>query len=135
VRVAYIIGALGALVVLPVACSAYSTWSTVTSAPARVINKTLRTDNIISNYELFHDESTQFSARLAQIKEHAGFLTAETDPAERTRLRMEMGAQQQSCRELAADYNANSAKLNRALFKDSGLPPVLDAAACETPQG
>lgn len=128
----YILGGIAALLVLPVACSAYSVYSSVTSAPARVINKTLQTDNILANYELFHDESKQFEARVAQLTEHRGYMAAETDPAERSRLRMEYGAQQQSCRELAADYNANSLKLNRQLFKDRGLPPVLDATRCET---
>lgn len=129
----YIAGAVAALFVLPVACGAYSIYSSVVSAPGRVVGKTLQTNNILTNYELFHDESKQFDARTAQIGEHRGFLATETDPAERTRLRMEMAAQQQSCRELVADYNANSLKLNRQLFKDRGLPPVLDAARCETP--
>lgn len=121
------------MIALPVACSAYSVWSSATTAPGRVISKTLQTNNILSNYELFHDESKQFDARVAQLTEHRGFLAAEADPAEKSRLRMELAAQQQSCRELAADYNANSLKLNRQLFKDRGLPPVLDAALCETP--
>lgn len=128
----YVAGALGLLIVLPVGCSLYSVYSSVTTAPARVINKTLQTNNILTNYELFHDESKQFEARLAQVSEQRGFLADEKDAAERSRLRMEMAAQQQSCRELAADYNANSLKLNRQLFKDRGLPPVLDASRCET---
>lgn len=120
------------LLVLPAACGAYSMWASVTSAPGRVVSKTLETSNILTNYELFHDTSKQFDARVAQIAEHRDFLATEQDPDERSRLRMELAAQQQSCRELAADYNANSLKLNRQLFKDRGLPPTLDAAACET---
>jgi hypothetical protein len=127
-----VLGAVAALIVLPVACSVYSTYSSVVSAPSRVINKTLQTNNILTNYELFHDESKQFEARVAQLREHEVYLRDEKDPDERTRLRMEFGAQQQSCRELAADYNANSLKLNRQLFKDRGLPPVLDAQLCES---
>lgn len=123
--------AVAAAIVLPVACGAYSVWSSVMTAPARVIDKTLQTNNILTNYELFHDESQNFTARVAQIQEQRGFLDKEADPAERSRLRMEMAAQQQSCRELAADYNANSQKLNRNLFKDRGLPPVLDVGQCE----
>lgn len=119
------------LIALPVGCSAYSMWTSASTAPARVVGKTLETNNILTNYELFHDEAKQFDARVAQIKEHAAYMKAEADPAERSRLRMETGAQQQSCRELAADYNANSLKLNRQLFKDRGLPPTLDATSCE----
>lgn len=127
----YIAGGFAALVALPIGCAVYSTYATVVTAPSRVVNKTLETNNILTNYELFHDESKQFDARVAQITEQYGFFAKEIDPAERSRLRMEMAAQQQSCRELAADYNANSRKLNRQLFKDRGLPPVLDASRCE----
>lgn len=127
----YIAGSIALLIALPVACGIYSTFATVATAPSRVINKTLETNNILTNYELFHDESKQFEARVSQIAEQRGFFDKETDPAERSRLRMEMAAQQQSCRELVADYNANSLKLNRQLFKDRGLPPVLDASRCE----
>lgn len=122
-----------ALIALPIGCSLYSTFGAVVSAPSRVINRTLTTSNILTNYEMFHDEDQQFIARVNQIGEHRGDLKTETDPAERTRLRMEMEAQQQSCRELAADYNSNSLKLNRALFKDRGLPSALDASTCENP--
>jgi len=124
-------GVIGTLIVLPVACTAYSVWTSATTAPGRVIGKTLETNNIITNYELFHDEVRNFDARVAQVREYEGLLTAETDKEERVRLRMEMAAQQQSCRELAADYNANSAKINRKAFKGTSLPPSLDAALCE----
>ena len=130
-RALTIAGAIAAAIVLPVACSAYSIYASVTTAPGRVISKTLETNNILTNYEMFHDESQNFSARVAQLTEQRGFLDKEADPAERSRLRMELAAQQQSCRELAADYNANSQKLNRSLFKDRGLPAALDAGQCE----
>lgn len=129
----YIAGAFAFLVLAPIGCAIYGVYNSVLTAPSRVVSKTLQTSNILTNYELFHDESKQFEARVAQIAEHRGFLAGEPDPAERTRLRMELAAQQQSCRELVADYNANSLKLNRQLFKDRGLPPVLEASACENP--
>jgi hypothetical protein len=129
----WVLGGIAALILIPAGCGAYSVWTSATTAPARVINKTLETNNILTNYEMFHDEAQNFGARVNQIGEHRGFLKSEADPAERTRLRMEMAAQQQSCRELAADYNANSRKLNRKLFKDAGLPAELDATQCETP--
>jgi hypothetical protein len=122
-----------ALIALPLIMGIYSTWSSVTTAPARVINKTLQTNNILTNYEMFHDEAKNFDARVAQLTEQRGFLASEKDSSERTRLRTELAAQQQSCRELAADYNANSLKLNRRLFKDNNLPIVLNPRFCETP--
>ena len=126
-----ILGVAAAIVALPVGCALYSSYTSVATAPSRVINKTLGTNNILQNYELFHDENKQFEARIAQLTQAGADLAAEADPAERSRLRMETRAVQQSCRELAADYNANSIKQNRALFKDRGLPPVLDANRCE----
>lgn len=125
------------LIVIPLLLSlaACDVAGNVISAPGRVANKTLETDNIIMNYELFHDENQNFTARINQIQEHSADLKGETDKSERSRLRMELEAQQQSCRELAADYNANSRKLNRKVFKDRGLPVELDSSSCEISSG
>lgn len=49
-----------ALIALPVVGGLYSTFSSVVTAPSRVINKTLQTDNIINNYEWFHDAYGQY---------------------------------------------------------------------------
>lgn len=119
-----VIAAAAALFVLPVTCS-------VLTAPSRVVQRTLQTDNILSNYEFFHDANQRFASRVHQINQSADFLAKEGDLEERGRLRMELAAQQQSCRELVADYNANSLKINRSLFKDRGLPWNLDATQCE----
>jgi hypothetical protein len=64
-------------------------------------------------------------------------LKAETDPAERTRLRMEMAAQQQSCRELAADYNANSLQAEPAAVQGSrpARPRVATRPPAKPPEG
>jgi len=56
------IGAV-ALIALPIGCAAYSTWSSVSTAPSRVINKTLQTDNILTNYEAFHDVNANYGTR------------------------------------------------------------------------
>lgn len=120
-----------ALLVLPVACGIYSTFTSVATAPSRVINKTLETNNILSNYEYYKDASQAYAAKLPQIKQRLGYLAAETDPAEKVRLRTEANAIQQSCRELAAQYNSNASKLNRNLFRDPATPPELSIAACE----
>lgn len=127
-----VILAVLALLVLPVACGVYSVWSSATTAPARVVNKTLETNNILHNYEYFKDAYQAYQAKLPQITERAGYLAAETDADEKYRLRIELSAVQQSCRELAAEYNSNSSKLNRNLFKDRSLPHELSLAACET---
>lgn len=122
---------VGGLIALPIAFAAYSTFSSVATAPSRVINKTLQTDNIIFNYERFFDVNANFTSRVAQIKQYKEFLATETDPSEKIRLRTEMAAMQQSCRELATKYNADSQKMNRSLFKDKDLPYTLNIAECE----
>lgn len=122
--------AIGALLALPVGCAAYSTFSSVVSAPSRVINKTLQTDNIIFNYEAFFDQNAQFQSRKDQVAQYKKFLESETNPDEKIRLRTEFGAMQQSCRDLVNKYNNDSQKLNKSLFKSKNLPTELDITSC-----
>lgn len=119
------------IIALPVAFAAYSTFSSVVTAPSRVVNKTLQTNNIIFNYERFFDMNANFTSRVAQIKQYKEFFDTETNSVEKINLRTEMAAMQQSCRELATKYNADSEKLNRSLFKDKDLPYTLNIAECE----
>lgn len=106
------------------------TATSIATAPGRVIQKTLQTDNIISSYEWYFDTNAQFNARIGQIATHKQILGETTDDAEKSRLRMEMASMQQSCRELAERYNANSMKMNKTIFKDWRLEPALDPAIC-----
>lgn len=126
----------GALLLIgPAACGIYSTFSSttgsVTSAPGRVISRTLQTDNILQNYEAFFDRNAAYMARLAQVKEQETYLAKETDPDERVRLRTELSTMRMSCREIATSYNADSEKQNRSLFKSRGLPPTLSMENCD----
>lgn len=129
--VLYGAAAIGALLALGIVVQTCSTISAVATAPGRVISKTLDTNNIINNYEWFHDANAAYQARLNQIREFKGYLDKEADASERARLRMEMSAQQQSCRELATRYNANSIKTNRSIFKGREAPEELDPQLCE----
>jgi hypothetical protein len=104
---------------------------TAATAPGRVVNKTLGTDNIISSYEWFYDTNAQFDSRRGQIKTHAALVKAEEDPKERARLNIELGAMRQSCRDMATKYNANSEKANKSIFKSRGLPETLQLNDCE----
>lgn len=127
----YVAIGVAALIVIPVGLSAIGTFNTVATAPGRVINKTLQTDNIIFNYERFFDVNANYESRVSQIKEHKSLLAETSDSAEKTNLRIELSAMKQSCRELANGYNADSRKLNRGLFKDRNLPYELDVTVCE----
>lgn len=105
----------------------------VVTAPARVITKTLDTNNIIYNYEWFHDTAQAYGARVAQIVSHKRAMAQvpADDRAELNRYRIELEGMRQSCRDLAARYNANALKVNRAVFKDPRTPPQLFLEACD----
>jgi hypothetical protein len=107
-----------------------STVGVVATAPSRVINKTLGTDNIISNYEWYHDSNAAFIARVAQIHTFKQMVSDEKDPVERSRLRIDLAAQQQTCRTLATNYNANSQKINKNIFKGTSLPETQNIEEC-----
>lgn len=126
-----VLAAIAVAIFLPVACGAYTVYNSVVSAPSRVINKTLETNNIIFNYERFFDVNATFESRKAQVVQYKKILSEETDKEEKISLRTELAAMQQSCRELSQSYNADSAKLNRALFKDRNLPYQLNSQECE----
>jgi len=115
---------LGALHVLGVI-------GTAATAPGRVVNKTLGTDNIIASYEWFYDTNAQWDARRNQITAHAALVKQEADPKERSRLNVELAAMRQSCRDMATKYNANSAKANKSIFKSRGLPEAINLSDCE----
>ena len=100
------------------------------SQPARIVSKTFDADNIIHNYEWFHDAHGNYKARSAQVAQFKKLIVDESDTKEKSRLRIDLAAMQQSCRELAQRYNANADKANRAIFM-RGVPSNLSAGACE----
>lgn len=105
-------------------------FSSVATAPGRVIQKTLQTDNIIQNYEWFFDVNASYIARHDQVMQFKQILSEEEDTAEKRRLRMELAAMQQVCRKLATRYNANSEKMNTGIFKGWQLPTTLNMQSC-----
>lgn len=108
-----------------------TTLGSVATAPGRVITKTLDTNNIISSYEFFHDANNQAKARVAQIAGHKAILKDTIDSAEKSRLRIELSAIQQGCRDLVGKYNANATKTNKSIFMGREAPESLNPAICE----
>ena len=98
---------------------------------ATVIDKVTDPDKMIHDYEWFHTAYTNVGARTAQIAATKDALASESDPAEKSRLRIDLGGQQQSCRELVADYNANAAKVTFGSFKGWSLPSTINPTDCE----
>lgn len=129
IKNAALVAVIVAALVLPVGCAGYTMYNSLVSAPTRVVAKTLDADNIIYNYEWFFNANAQFNSRLAQVK--GWEQETDGDQAERQRLRVEVSSMRQSCRELANNYNANSGKMNRAIFRANNLPQTLDASLCE----
>lgn len=96
-----------------------------------VISKTLDSNNVIASYEWFHDVNAQFNARMGQIKGHKKLIEVESDSKEKSRLNIELSSMRQSCRDMAARYNANSQKVNKNIFKGDSLPEMLSLNDCE----
>lgn len=101
------------------------------SQPGRVITKTFDADNMINNYEFFYDANNQVKARVGQIQGHKTIIADNSDASEKPRLRIELGAMQQSCRDLVGKYNANAIKANRSIFKGTAAPDSLNPSICE----
>jgi hypothetical protein len=98
--------------------------------------KAVLSDEMARDYEWFHTAYTNAQARVAQVQATKAVLSdemarVEADRAEVVRLRTELGGQQQSCRDLVADYNANAAKVTFGSFKGWSLPDRLDPLICE----
>jgi hypothetical protein len=109
----------------------FLTATSVATAPGRVIQKTLETDNIIQSYEWFYDVNASYQARLNQIKQFKRLYASEDNQREKTNLRIELAAMQQTCRDLATKYNANSEKVNKSIFKGWSLPSFISIQNCE----
>lgn len=101
------------------------------SQPGRVVTKTFDADNIIANYEFFHDANNQTKARVGQIRAHKAIIADNTDAGEKNRLRIELAGMQQSCRDLVGRYNANATKVNRSIFMGREAPDTLNQSICE----
>ena len=104
------------------------------SVPGAIVSKTMTPDNILYNYEWFHDFNGQYKARVNQIKGQKDAMASigETSVAEKIRLQQELGAIRQSCRDIVTRYNANATKTNRSIFMGKESPTSLDIATCES---
>lgn len=86
--------------------------------------------NIIHNYEWFYDAHAQIQAKERAIKSHQQ-LVASAEGSEKTRLQMELTGMQNVCRELVQEYNSNSKKVNRNIFKSNQTPRSISMEKCE----
>lgn len=123
---------------IPVACSVINTTASVTTAPGRVIQRTLTTDNIVSNYEWFKQQvqdvgamdrrlETQHSA-MATFEKSAGPRSDWTfeDRTEHARLNAIIAGLEGQRAAMVAEYNARTQMANRDLFRTNDLPETLN---------
>ena len=107
------------------------TAASVATAPGRVIQRTMDTDNIISTYEWYHDAWGSLQAKTGTIKAHKDLIATEDNKPEVRRLRVELAGIQIICRNLVQEYNANSTKTNKSIFKGKTAPERIDSTHCE----
>ena len=98
---------------------------------ASLVDKATNTDKMLANYEWFNESATAFDARVKQIRVQRKMFDDETDKGERQRLRMELSAVQQTCRDLAARYAAKTNEIHVGYLKSKNLPETLSAEQCE----
>lgn len=111
-------------------CS-YRTITAPMNSAVGVVEKTLDPNNVIHSYEWFFDVNEKIKARVSQIAAHNEIIKSTTNQDELINLRIEQVGMKQSCREMIAQYNANSSKANVVLFKSNSLPTVQDPIICE----
>ena len=109
------------------------TAANVATAPARVLNDTMTTQNIRDSYESFRNEKANYDQRLNQIAELKGILH-QTRADKRSsqddiyQAQVNLSGARASCRDVAAHYNAESSQANHNVFKFGGhtLPQRLN---------
>ena len=131
----YIILIVIAFAVLSVFVTYVSMCSRVATAPARVANRVLDEDNIIQNYEWYHDAynkclayDQQIGNALMAYDSHVKDMQRESyaDKTEKARLNsIVLGLRNQRA-DLVKQYNSRSAQLTRNKFKGWSLPFNLE---------
>lgn len=119
------------ILALPAAISAYSLWSMAFTKPVALVDAATDTNKMLANYEWFHEASAAYDSKLAQIANQHSFIKSQDDKAEAGRLRVEMGAMQQSCRDLVAKYKAKTGEVHVGFLKSKSLPETLSPEGCE----
>ena len=105
---------------------------------AKIVERTFDGDNILYNYEWFHDTYEDVKAidrkigvadtNVASFEDSAGPRTDWTfeDKTEYGRLRSVLQGLESQRADIVADYNAKSKMANREIFKDGRLPDRIE---------
>lgn len=124
------IGVLALCAVLVIGCSVVNGVGRFAGRTVAVVQQQLDPAELLRKYELFKDESAQLDAKLASIhskeKEIARVKAMpnmdRTDREEYMIWQQELGGMKYSYNQLAADYNAQMAKINYRFCNVGDLP-------------
>ncbi len=132
--VALIFLMLAGIVVCGVMLTYFAACGRVATTPARVINKLVDENNVISRYEWYHDAYRKCLAYDQQLRASQQAYAAHvdsmdraswSDKQERARLNMVVLGLRNQRASLVEQYNANSSKLTQNRFKGWNLPHRL----------
>lgn len=132
--IGYFFGGLGliaAALVFFMIAGAMGTAANVLSTPGRVINDTVRTENVINSYNGFYKLRSSFDTKISSIKSYLASTAGETDAGQLRIIQSNVFAMRTVCMDLANTYNNNAEKLTSSFFKDGRLPQQLDPTECE----
>lgn len=122
------------VIVGPVGCTAYNAFT----APARVANRTLETDNIINNYEWFkrqHNDILAVDKRIETANNDVDAFKNSAGPrsdwdyedkTEFARLNAILTGLKGNRADMVSIYNAKSQMANRNIFKSNDLPETVE---------
>lgn len=123
------LGVMFLLLILMVGCGILNTAGWFAGRAVDVAKQQLDPAELLRKYELFKDESAQLDAKLASIhlKQHQvdALKKLPLDRTSREQLMIweqELGGMEYSFNGLAADYNAQMAKINYAFTNIGSLP-------------
>ncbi len=92
-------------------------------------SRTVSPGKILHGYEWFYSVNAQYNSRVSQIRDVE--TQSSVDNNDKMKLRTELQAMRQSCRELANNYNAASEKITTSYFRGWPLPEKLAVDKCE----
>jgi hypothetical protein len=103
----------------------------ILSAPSRVVNQVVSTQNILSSYDEFFALNARFQTRVSDIRSQKTLIASETDVDQKRVQSMNLIGMQSACRDLVTQYNASAQNKTTSWFLDGSLPRSLSLTDCE----
>ena len=113
---------IGIIVFLIVVISIVGFTTNMICQPARLVTKTFDADNILHNYEWFHQTAQDIGASKIKIKNADVMVQKAKSEEAREKWGTVLLGLNNYIQDLIAQYNAKSRMINRNLFKSKELP-------------